>query len=645
MRVSTLTPEQAQAVELGDGAYLITAPPGSGKTEVLVQRIIRLLDDSRGETFRILALTYTVRAAGELKDRIRQTVSDQDEWRVEASTFHAFAFDLLKNYGEAVGLKGPLNVISDSEDKRILLSAYLYDSPYLSGAFELDSVDSSEWRKLFSEIALRKTNLHPPEPSDGNLALNGLVSFHFAYEAYEMALADSGSVDYEGMIHQAGRLLKADPWVGSHLRRQYRHILVDEGQELTCGQYDLLKDLWCSGIRNMLMLADAHQSINSFVGGGPRFIREFVQDFKAREFDFAVNFRSAQRIVSVLRFLSNGFSTGKGQSHPTGAPREGQLASGWVGACSYPSEEVEAVAVTEWVISLLANGLDRSWVYEGESPEVAYEDICLLGRTRYVLRAVVSKLKVKRVPVVLRTEHGALFESCLGRSGYYTLQLSQNPNNLSAMNRLLTEINGNRSDLPPSDEYFDAVRTVLRKSADNRTLPWEYVDALTAVFDAPTNGLEVVYDLIALDPDLGQAGPDAWYRDQQLLRDLLDQYTLRTSGPNRSLSGFLSMIARTEQAAVTEPGVRALTPHRARGLGFKVVVVLGMNEGTLPDYRATSSSLLDEERRVVYVAASRAARALLFTRPRKRRSSYGNSKTCQESSFINEMGLTMRNLP
>ena len=104
------------------------------------------------------------------------------------------------------------------------------------------------------------------------------------------------------------------------------------------------------------------------------------------------------------------------------------------------------------------------------------------------------------------------------------------------------------------------------------------------------------------------------------------------------------MLARLEETPQSAHAVHALTPYRARGLGFKVVVVLGMNEGTFPYYRATSVEDLDEERRVVYVAASRAARALLFTRPRERWSRYGNRYACRESRFVSEMGLIMRDL-
>jgi len=175
-------------------------------------------------------------------------------------------------------------------------------------------------------------------------------------------------------------------------------------------------------------------------------------------------------------------------------------------------------------------------------------------------------------------------------------------------------------------------------------MPDEFVEALAPPSDVSANGLRAISRLIELDLSLDRDETAAWHRDQQLMLQSLTDYEVRTSPANRSLSGFLRMLARLEETPLSVQAVRALTPYRARGLGFKVVVVLGMNEGTFPYYRATSKDKLDEERRVVYVAASRAARALLFTRPRELRSRYGPWRR-PESRFIREMGLAMEDVP
>ena len=637
MRTVSLTAEQLKAVELGTGAHLVTAPPGSGKTEVLVQRVIHLLDRSPGDLFRILALTYTVKAARELEERVRQVVPDRDLWRVSAVTFHSFGLGILQNYGKPVGLKPPVTVISDLEDKRLLVLPLL---AYPKDSFNpLRAVDRRKWKELFDEIARRKTNLETPEEVNNLWVLDGQVSLSDAYEAYEEALVTSGSVDYEGMIYQTVRLIGIDPWVGGHIRRQYRHILVDEGQELTRGQYQLLKAIRDDTSHNVFVVADTYQSINSFAGGGPTFLREFVSDFEADESHLTTNFRSAQHIVTALDLLRQRI----GAASQLAPKRQKGLAPGWIEALSHSDEQSEAEAVSSWIRLLLQDGLDTSWVYEGESTKVALEDVCILGRTRYAFGAVVTALEGHGVPVVQRIEQGALFESRLARRCYEALKLVENPANLPARRRL-DELGD--WELQHSTDLREPVnvRSFLQSFADSGALPGGFVDSLVRSNDVSINRLHIVTRLIQLDPSLEHDEMEAWHRDQQLLQQLLTRYEVGRSVSSRSLGGFLRMLTRLEDTPLSAQAVRVLTPYRARGLAFKVVVILGMNEGTFPYYRATHADELNEERRVVYVAASRAARALLLTRPRERKSRYGTRYPCQESRFIGEMGLAMNDV-
>lgn len=639
MKLATLTKDQQRAVELGDGAHLITAPPGSGKTEVLVQRVIHLLDQSPDELFRILALTYTRKAAGELEERVQQVVSERDLWRINATTFHSFALEILQNYGKAVGLKNPITVISDLEAKRLLVTSLFEDT-----IGPVDSIDHNQWKSLFDEIAFRKTNLEPPDQVDGDRVLNGRVSLQDAYEAYETALLNAGCVDYEGMIYQAIKLFRIDPWVRSHIRRIYRHTLVDEGQELTRGQYELLKEMRDDNRQSFFVVADIDQSINSFAGGGPTFLEKFVREFTADDRKLTTNFRSAKAIVDVLQSLRAEMRTGTLTQREPASIGTGNLADGWVKARSYADEEEEAVAVIKWIKLLLSDGLDPGWVYEGESTEVQHEDICLMGRTRYALNEIASELNNHDIPFILSTEQGALFESRLGRTSYHALKLVETPGDIPAQHKLLKELSNAKSIEPAYLKDPKKIWNLLRAQAKNGNFPREFVDALAYSNDEPTKYLEAVRNLIALKLDLGDENETiAWQNDQRLLTQLLNNHETGVSASNRSLAGFLGMLFQMEQAPSSDPGVRVLTPHRARGLGFKAVVVLGMMQGNFPHYKADTREELDEERRVVYVAASRAARALLFTRPR-RRTSYGRYYLCKESRFISEMGLAMEDL-
>ncbi len=388
----------------------------------------------------------------------------------------------------------------------------------------------------------------------------------------------------------------------------------------------------------MFVVADVYQSINSFAGGGPAYLEQFVADFYSDEKRLTTNFRSASLIIKALDSLRRRIENTP-RLPPTG---QGNLAPGWIDALSYVDEESEARAVSDRIRRLLKDGLDPAWVYEeGEGTGVEPEDVCLLGRTRYAFNAVITELEAHDIPVVKRIENGALFESRLGRCAYEALQLAENPGNLPARRRLSEHLGFDEPWGSGVASQPLGGRNLLEAFEGGENMPPEFVRAFAPSNDTSSNDLQVVRNLVTLDLALRRDEMVAWQRDQELLEQLLTDYEISRSPATRSLSGFLRMLARNEETPLSVKAVRALTPYRARGLGFKVVIVLGMNEGTFPYYRASTPVELDEERRVVYVAASRAARALLMTRPRQRRSRYGRPYECQVSRFVAEMGLEM----
>lgn len=627
----SLTSEQKEAVELEDGAYLLTAPPGSGKTEVLVRRVIRLIGESPSEVFRLLALTYTVKAASELRSRVLDTVPEDEQWRITALTFHSFCLDLLESYGEPVGITKPIVVFDDVEDKRTILRPVL---EVTTGP--LDAVQPGGWRDLFTEIARQKTELILPESASDELALNGLVSFREAYEAYEIALANAGGIDFEGMLVKAVELLNVDPWVADHHRRQYRYILVDEGQEMNLAQYELLRALCADELRNVFIVADADQSINSYAGGGPRFLAQFEHDFGATRHRLTTNFRSARLIVLSLTALGQHIQSRHIDSREMSAST---LADGSVMAVSYIDETTEAEFVVDWIEQLLARGLDRRWIHGEEDPVLAHEDICIQGRTRYAFDHVVGVLSKRRIPFVIRTAEGGLFDSVLGKLTFYGLRLIENPRDLPSRRRFLAELKvASPPEIgPTANELTQTFRDLGRKGDVPET--WSALLADLAAGDKPSSA--TVEGLLEIQLGVEDSEAMAWAMDQQQLRRCWTDYQAATRVPERSLTGLLRHLTLLQRTVRDEPGVRILTPYRARGLGFKAVVMLGMNEGTFPHYRARSAMEIDEDRRAAYVAASRAARALLLTRPRVRFNQYGRRFDEQPSRFIGEMGIVM----
>src|SRR3954469_6337399 len=289
------TPEQAAVIALTEGAHLVTAPPGSGKTQVLTQRIVRLLTESRGQSFRILALTFTTKAAENMRVRIETEAGD--EWRrVTTATFHSFCLDVLQHYGEHIGITGDLTIYENEDDRIEALARGLTDEGILVGRTDQDV---KSLRQLLQKIGRLKRDLVPPsavqaEPDDEKIARTDV-----AYAAYDRTLHLFNAVDFDDLLGLAYPLFIEAPGVARHYRRLYRYILVDEAQDPSRAQYEVLRALCGSEQRNVMMVADADQYIYRFAGASDQFLKRFLVDFEAERHRLSLNFRCAEAVVSV----------------------------------------------------------------------------------------------------------------------------------------------------------------------------------------------------------------------------------------------------------------------------------------------------------------------------------------------------------
>jgi DNA helicase II / ATP-dependent DNA helicase PcrA len=627
-----LTDEQRKAVEAKDGAYVLVAPPGSGKTEVLVQRAIWLIETSPEETFRVLALTFTNKAAEALRTRVAAVVGDED-WRVTAATFHAFCFEMLQNYGEPVGVKADVTVYENDEDRAEALLRGLVDD----GLSVPASLEPQDLRGVLARIDRLKVDLITPDHApDVQIADMGL-SLKDVYEAYENALMRFGAIDFNGILLSSYQLLLTDDWVASHYRRMYQYIMVDEGQDTNLAQYEILRALCGSAFSNVYIAADENQSIFAFTGASPRYVQRFEEEFSAQRLTLTLNFRSAEAIVQTAERLAAHL---RGEVTRRSTMVSAAAAPGWIGGLEFFDERAEGEAVTEWISGLLANGLSAEWLYDGEDPNVSPEGIAVIGRTRYSFDHVTRTLDRDQIGYTLRTEEGGLFDSILGRAVFFSLRIVSNPRDVPSRRRLASLFD-RQEELDPAvsspAEFFRALET---DGMDNQ---------LASIFISAGHEATSVDQLIPrlaslsepISENLDQLEAETWLKDVRQLEECWHSYKIRTRPDARTLAGFLLSINRLQRTTVDDPGVRVLTPYRAKGLEFRAVVILGMNEGTFPFYRSLGSDReVDEERRSVYVAMTRSERALLFTRPLRQQTRYGTWIQQSPSRFLLEMGVT-----
>ena len=634
-RAPTLTEQQRAIVEAPDGAYLVVAPPGSGKTEVLVQRVIHLVRSSPGGTFRILALTFTNKAAESLRARVLQAAAGE-EWRLFAGTFHAFCLELLQAYGEVLGVTPTTSIMENDDDRIEALRRAIDDS-----GFVVERVSSEALKSVLQEIDKMKWTLVPPEAASSREVAGLGFSLQQAYSAYEEILQSYGAIDFSGMLFKSNALLAQEPWVLDHYRSIYKHVLVDEAQDLNFAQYELVKRLVSSENPNVILVGDRNQAIYRFAGASPKYLDAFVREFGADEVALTSNFRSANAIVEAANNLSVHITHGTRQLRPMLSEAR---AAGSVMAWDYPSEKAEAAGVSDWIANLLKNGLSREWIHQDEDPRVNAEDISILARTRYALSNFGSQLEERGVRYVMRTGERGLFDSQAGQAIYLGFKIAANGRDVPSLRRLARILRG--VDAASDDGY--GITDALRYIATSPILPSGSGEALVRL----ARGQSVESSIAALlsadfegESEVAAEEAELWLADRGELSLQWRKYLMRSGDTSRTIQAFLRFLSYSQRVSLEDPGVRVLTVHAAKGLEFRAVALVGMNDGMFPYYLSLGDpEELDDERRNAYVAVSRSARALRLTRSRTRQTRYGPRQD-KPSRFVEEMGLRFSHQP
>ena len=591
------------------------APAGSGKTEVLIQRVIRALERSAGEAFRILVVTFTVKAAEELTRRARESIADE-LWRLDADTIHGFALDWLKRYGREVGVGPDVVVLSDDVDRAAIVTGYL-QSIGLGGDLDRDS--DGAMRALLKAIDAHRTRHRRRNCRCNEDYSHHGVSLEELADSYGAVLRAQGAIDFPGMLLSLADLLDEDPWVLKHFQSLYRYILVDEGQDLTAIQSNLLRRLAGDAI-SLFVVADDRQSIRGYAGGGFSHAKALVPSAARAPLHLHHNFRCARAILhaadAVLRPAADERNVAPSDSAP----------SGKVGFFPMDSPEVEADWIASWISRLLDSGLLRQTLSAGEDASVVPEDIAVAARTRWTLGPVIEALTRHAIGLVVQTDARVFLPEPEARLFVDCLALGANSRDSPAARRILEELRElTNNDLP--SEPLKALNSVAN-------------DALQSVGSLVTRSLRGSDQFEhAMEEVLGAGEHYGWPVGARMLADVWGTYRTTTAVQDRSPGGYLTHLAKTLRTRPTDPGVRLLTMDRAKGLEFKAVALVGVRDGQVPDYRAKSSRERDEERRRLYVAMTRAARELVVTWPKATVDRFGRPHSQNPSPFLVEAGL------
>ena len=611
---------QQKVVEHAEGPLLVVAGPGSGKTRVLTERVRRLLQ-WEGSHFRVLALTFTNKAANEMSERLE----DLGDLRSRAfiGTIHGFCLDLLSDRGKPLGFTGPPQIFEHYSDRRQVLAEAAKSDPELSEA--LDTAGDSKARGQLLDGWLRAVGTLKAHPVTMDASNDPLLER--VLDSYNGGLRASGALDFDDLLIFGYRLLTEYPKIGDFYRRLYRFICIDEAQDLNEAQYCVIRALCGEDFDNVMMVGDPKQSIFGFNTSSPRFMEMFRDEFDAKYIELTDNFRSSRSIVSVAQTLQPSYEI------------VGQLPiKGEVSLIVGDDEKEEAEIIVNEIESLMRVG------HEDIEGPVTPDRIAILGRTRYTLLGVEKELASRDIPYFRRVSSAHEFESYEMKEFLLGLRLLANPMDQFHFRSLAAswECKGEKWVRASSaEEVSQLILRLARSAADSRCLA--VAEAIDKVASSTERlDIQAAAQTLKTHADtLPEEARGSVYEDVEVLIKEWDGYLRSSRRSSRSIAAFMSSMALGATQSANMDGVALLTVHASKGMEFDVVFVVGMAEGVFPDFRARGDKRASsEEQRNAFVAATRSRRLLYFSYPKTRKMPWGDIWDAQPSRFLSLMDLT-----
>ena len=608
----SLNSAQKEAVAHYQGPCMVLAGPGSGKTLTIAKRIEYLLKVYKVRPEEILVITFTKYAASEMRRRFDKVMGGH-ALPVTFGTFHGIYYGILK---WAYGLTSA-NLLSEKERKLLLRQA---SERIPEEGEEILFRDEDSLQKLSEEIANVKNNRMKIEEYESGRY--GTGRFRQVYQNYEDSKKKLNKLDFEDMLTWCCRLFEDRPDILEKWQHRFRYFLVDEFQDINQAQYDVLRMLAASS-RNLFVVGDDDQSVYGFRGARPGIMQEFMKDYQeAGQIVLDVNYRSGAHIVrGALRVIENNRSRypkairaykGSGQEIHVQEVRD-------------PFEESRYI--TEQIKECLESGISPG-------------EIAVLYRTCPDAGVLAEALMEYQIPFQMKERMNNLYEHFIGVDIESYFRLSQGR---------------------PERKHFLQVanrpnRYIGRDSMDSRTVSYESLrnfycdkkwmldridqlewDMKMICGKTPYAAIEYIRKSIGYNEFLKEY---ADYRgmEQEDLFPVLDEIQERSRGIQTIRDWFLhveeykDLILRQSGQETYGQGVSLLTMHGAKGLEYDTVFIPGANEGVTPYKKAVMEEETEEERRLFYVAMTRAKRQLTISYVKEK-----NGKDMQPSRFVNEL--------
>lgn len=608
-----LSLKQQEVVEHVDGAILVKAGPGSGKTRVLIERVKTILKSKK--RVKILALTFSNLAADEMKSRIEEDENLGDLINnVSVGTIHSFCLDLVQSRSNLLGLSQELVLFENDSDREGILKDVFLSSPDLLPILQ-NNKDKNIIREYLSEISDSKKKFELPDDT------NKEYPFSEIYSRYNEALIFQNAIDFDDILFLAYRILSENPKVKKMYNTLYKYIFVDEAQDLNLAQYQVLVALCGDEFENIMMVGDENQSIYGFNGSDSKLMSEaFVYDFKPTIYELNENYRSAKTIVNYANKLEC-------CENITNYVIEGEL-----NAIKFKDEAEEAEYILERILYLKEKG------HKDIENIPDFEDFAIIGRNKYVFKEVENILKENNIAYFLKkSSSGIDIESEYIKSFGFAIRILLNSKDLVHIKKLCKIMKVKENIISNNENSLSKIRKIFENHSFETM-----INALDEISDF-SKDLDFNKALKKLELTLENFEDEDKYlvqNDIEQWRMHWKQYCRKVPRENRSLISFQNSISLGKtQDTSSENGIALLTAHMSKGLQYEVVFVIGLNEGTFPDYRAIRSGdkEMEQEKNNMYVAVTRAKRLCYLTYPEIKLMPWGDYKRQTPSRFLSEI--------
>ncbi len=636
----TLNAQQKKAVLQTDGPVLILAGAGSGKTRVLTHRVAYLIDECGVNPWNIMAITFTNKAAGEMKERVDKIVGFGAE-SIWVSTFHSSCVRILRRYADRIGYNSNFTIY-DTDDSKALLKD-------ICKRFQLETAQLKQ-RQITGMISKCKDNLISPEEYAASVGMDYVKSkVSKAYTEYQIALKKNNAFDFDDLIMKTVELFRKNPDVLESYQERFRYIMVDEYQDTNTAQFELIR-LLADKYKNLCVVGDDDQSIYRFRGANIRNILDFEKVYKdCTVIKLEQNYRSTQNILDAANaVISNNFGR-KDKSLWTDI-KDGDK----VKLCQFDTAQEEAEFIASDIGKQKRNGklrydetavlyrtnaqsrlLEERFVYEG----IPYD---IVGGTNFY-----SRREIKDLLAYLKTIDSGLDDISVKRIinvpkrgiGLTTIENVQNYADqrqisffeaLCEADRIVTVTRG-------AGKLTDFVTMIRAFRTKQKSMSLE--ELLKDVIEV----VGYMDYLKTLDDDDDSGDNDRAQNVDELISKIA-AYEENNEVEAPTLTGFLeevALVADIDRIGEDNEKVLLMTLHSAKGLEFENVYLAGMEEGVFPSYMTLQNEDYDpegveEERRLAYVGITRAKRNLTLTAA-KRRMVRGETRYNQLSRFVTEI--------